>query len=128
MLVILTGVSTLASVLKLIVLLIVFFALLFGAHLFTKWYAKSNYASTGSPNISVLESRRIAPGKDIVIARVGETYVAFVMFKENAVFLTKLDEDELTFSPPQMQNLSFRDVLKKMKRNAGDGTDNENKE
>ena len=130
MLLILSGVSTLASAFKLIVLLIVFFALLYGAHLFTKWYATSNYASAKSANVSLIESKQIAPGKNIVIARIGEKYVSFILFKDNAVFLTELQEEELSFYTPDEQQMgggvSFRDVLKKIGR--GNGTDHENKE
>jgi len=130
MLLILSGISTLASAFKLIVLLIVFFALLYGAHLFTKWYAKSNYAGAKSVNVSVIESRQVAPGKNIVIARIGERYVSFLLLKDNAVFLTELQEEELSFHTPDVQQtggvVSFRDVLKKVRR--GNGTDHENKE
>lgn len=128
MFLILTEVSTLASVFKLLLLLIVFFALLYGAHLFTKWYAKSNFVNTKSSNISILESRQIAPGKSIVIAKVGGKYVSFVMFKENAVFLTELEEEELVFSKPELQNVSFMDVLKKVKRDKGNDNDRKSKE
>lgn len=130
MLLILSGISTLASAFKLIILLIVFFALLYGAHLFTKWYAKSNYASVKSANVSVIESRQIAPGKNIVIAKIGEKYVSFILFKDNAVLLTELQEEELSFYTPDVQQMgggvSFRDILKKVRR--GTGTDHENKE
>ena len=71
MLLILSGVSTLASAFKLIVLLIVFFALLYGAHLFTKWYAKSNYASAKSANVSLIESKQIAVHLDCLGVIVG---------------------------------------------------------
>ena len=129
MLLILSGISTLASAFKLIVLLIVFFALLYGAHLFTKWYAKSNYMNIKSANISVIESRQVAPGKNIVIAKIGEKYVSFLLLKDNAVFLTELQEEELTLHNSEVQQMggvSFRDVLKKVKR--GNDTNYENKE
>lgn len=117
MLLILSEFSTLSSVFKLLGLLLVFFALLYGAHLFTKWYAKSGIVHAKSSNISILESQQISPGKSIVIAKVGERYVSFVLFKENAVFLTELQEDELTFQTqePKNTNVSFQDILKKAK-------------
>lgn len=130
MLLILSEISTLASAFKLIVLLIVFFALLYGAHLFTKWYAKSNYVNGKSANISIVESKQIAQGKNIVIAKVGEKYVSFILCKDNAVFLTELQEEELSFPSPEVQQgggISFRDALKKAAKR-GTGTNHENKE
>ena len=115
MLLILSEISTLSSVFKLILLLVVFFILLYGAHLFTKWYAKSGIVNARSSNISVIESQQISPGKNIVIAKIGNRYVSFVLFKENAAFLTELNEEELVFQSEDMKNTSFSDILKKAK-------------
>lgn len=114
MLLILSEFSTLASAFKLILLLVVFFILLYAAHLFTKWYAKSNFVNAKSSNISIIESQQVSPGKSIVIAKVGEKYVSFLMMKENAVFLTELEKEEITFSPPEEQNMSFSEAFKKV--------------
>lgn len=116
MLLILSEFSTFASAFKLLLLLVVFFILLYAAHLFTKWYAKSNFVNARSSNISIIESQQISPGKTIVIAKVGEKYVSFLMMKENAVFLTDLTEEELIFSAPKEQNMSFSEALKKVAR------------
>lgn len=114
MLLILSEFSTLASAFKLILLLVVFFILLYAAHLFTKWYAKSNFVNAKSSNISIIESQQVSPGKSIVIAKVGEKYVSFLMMKENAVFLTELEKEEITFSSPEEQNMSFSEAFKKV--------------
>lgn len=116
MLLILSGFSTFASAFKLVLLLILFFVLLLGAHLAAKWYAKSGYTNQKASNIKIIESHQIAPGKSIVIAKIGGRYVSFVLFKENAEFLTELDEEELMIpETKQMQMMSFADVLKKVK-------------
>ena len=122
MLLILSGMSTLASAFKLILLLIVFIALLFGAHFFTKWYAKSGFVNPKSSNIKIIESQQLAPGKSIVIAKVGGKYVSFVLFKENAEFLVELDEEDLVFQDEisGMQNMSFGDIFKNVKRDKSD--------
>ena len=91
MLLMLSEISTFSSVFKLFLLLIVFFILLYGAHVFTKWYAKSGIVNARSSNIS------------------------FVLFKENAVFLTELSEEELVFQSEEMKNTSFSEILKKAK-------------
>lgn len=113
MLLILAEFSTLASAFKLILLLVVFFVLLYAAHLFTKWYAKSNFVNAKSSNISIIESQQVSPGKSIVIAKVGGKYVSFLMMKENAVFLTELEKEEIILSPPKEQNVSFSEAFKK---------------
>lgn len=116
MLLILSEISTLSSVFKLFLLLIVFFALLYGAHLFTKWYAKSGIVNSRSSNISIVESQQISPGKSIVIAKIGGKYVSFVLLKDNAVYLTELNEEDLVFHSTEMKNnMSFQDILKKAK-------------
>ena len=115
MLLILSEISTLSSVFKLILLLVVFFILLYGAHLFTKWYAKSGIVNARSSNISVIESQQISPGKNIVNEKIGNRYVSFVLFKENAAFLTELNEEELVFQSEDMKNTSFSEILKKAK-------------
>lgn len=113
------GVSTLASIFKLFLLLILFFLLLVAAHLFTKWFAKSGYANPKSTNISVIESQQLSPGKNLMIAKIGNKYVSFIMFKENAVFLTELDEEDLLISTTndttEVSNASFKEILKKLK-------------
>lgn len=130
MLLILSGMSTLASAFKLVLLLVLFFVLLIGAHFFTKWYAKSGFVNPKSSNIKIIESQQLAPGKSIVIAKVGGKYVSFVLFKENAEFLTELDEEDLIFydETSSMQNMSFVDVFKKVKRDKSSDNDLKNKE
>lgn len=112
MFIVLSEFSALASVIKLLALLLVFFILLYVAHLFTKWYAKSGHINAKSSNISIVESRQVVPGKSIVIAKIGEKYVSFLMTKENAVMLTELSEEELDFEQKPVKNISFKDVLK----------------
>lgn len=111
----LTEFSTLASVFKLIILLIVFIGLLFAAHYFTRWYAKtqSTRAGQGNSNIVIVESRALSPGKSIVIAKIGKKYVSFVLCKENATLLTELKEEDLDFSAPQTEQITFREAFKK---------------
>lgn len=129
MLLILSEFSTFASAFKLILLLVLFFVLLLGAHLVAKWYAKSGYTNQKTSNIKIIESQQIAPGKNIVIAKIGGKYVSFVLFKESAEFLTELDEEELMIpETKQMQTISFADALKKVKRDKERDNDSRSKE
>ncbi len=112
--------STLASIIKLIVLLLFFVALLFGAHFFTKWFAKNTMSSGRTSNIQIIESKQIVPGKSIVIARVGKKIVSFVLTKEQASMLTELEESDLIIEEKtEAQSISFKEVLQHFKKNEG---------
>lgn len=116
MIVVLSNMSTSASFFKMILLLILFIVILIAAYYCTKWLAKSGFAGRKTSNISVVESQQIAPGKSIVIAKVGKEYVSFILLKDHATFLTKIPEEDLELEDPQqMQMLSFKDVMSKVK-------------
>ena len=116
MLVCLTEFSSSASVFKLCLLLLLFIALLYGAHIFTKWYAKSGITGEKGRNIKVVETKQLAPGKSIVIAKIGSKYVSFVMMRDTATLLTELTEDELEPAMPEtVGNVSFMEVFKNAK-------------
>ncbi|MBR1741905.1 MAG: flagellar biosynthetic protein FliO [Lachnospiraceae bacterium] len=115
--VLLSEFSALSNILRLIFLLIVFIALLFGAHFFTKWYGRSGLIHARTANIEILESQQLSPGKNIVIAKIGSKYVSFIVFKEHAAVLTELNEDELIFEErkePEM--VSFKDIFQKVSK------------
>lgn len=114
------GISTLASTIKLLVLLMFFIALLFGAHFFTKWYGKNSLNASRFSNIQIVEMRQIVPGKSIVIARIGKKLISFVLTKDNASMLTELQEEDLTAEEtPVSAAVPFREVLQRLKK--GDG-------
>ncbi len=115
MLVVLSEFSTLASIIKLVALLIVFVLLLFAAHLFTKWYARSTYGNSRTKNIRIVESQQLSPGKNIVIVQIGKKYVSYIQSKDTISVLTELEEDDLDLSPQEIRETSFRDVLKNAK-------------
>ncbi len=121
MFLVLTEMSTFTSIIKLFLLLVLFFVLLYGAHLFTKWYAKSGYVNAKSSNIQIIETQQVVPGKSIVIVKVGEKYIAFLLMKDNAVFLTELSKDELSFDQVIQKTdvskmaMNFTDVFQKVK-------------
>lgn len=117
MLVLMVSFSTLSNIIRLFLLLILFIALLFGAHFFTKWYAKSGIVHAKTPNIEILESQQLAPGKTILIAKIGSKYVSFLVLKDHATFLTELEESDLVFEEKkEMEPISFKDILKKMSK------------
>lgn len=112
--VLLSEFSALSDILRLILLLIIFVALLFGAHFFTKWYGKSGLLHAKTKNIEILESQQLAPGKNIMIARIGSKYVSFIVFKEHAAVLTELSESDLDLEKTvEIQKGSFKDIFQK---------------
>lgn len=116
MLVCLTEFSSFASVFKLFLLLLLFIALLYGAHIFTKWYAKSGMTGEKGRNIEIVETKQLAPGKSIVIARLGSKYVSFIMMKDTATLLAELTEEEIEPALPEaVSNVSFMEVFKNVK-------------
>ena len=112
MFLVLTEMSTFTSIIKLFLLLVL---------LFTKWYAKSGYVNAKSSNIQIIETQQVVPGKSIVIVKVGEKYIAFLLMKDNAVFLTELSKDELSFNQViqktdvSKMTMNFTDVFQKVK-------------
>ncbi len=128
MTVLLSGFSALSSIIQLILFLILFVALLFGAHFFTKWYAKSGIVHSKTSNIEILESQQITPGKNIIIAKIGTKYVSFVLLKENAEFLTELTKDDLVFAEDKVtEPVSFKDMLGKVSQKIKRGNTNMDK-
>lgn len=116
MLLLTSGFSTLASIFKLIFLLIVFIALLFAASWFTRWYAGSTAMKQKNHNISVVEQHPFGPGKMLYIVKIGTKYVAVAAAKESVTVLAELTEEELDL-PSQVHPMdpanqgNFRDVF-----------------
>lgn len=112
MLLLTSGFSTLASLFKLILLLILFLGLLFAASWFTKWYAGSAMLKNKNKNISILESYPLGQGKTIHIIKIGSRYLAVAVSKDQIAMLTELQEEELDLQPVQFPKQgSFRDMF-----------------
>ncbi len=111
------GMSTLASIFKLFLLLIVFILILVASYFFTRWYARSGLVRNTSRNIQVVESFSMGPGKQICILRIGEKYIAVAVSKENITFLTELEGEQICAAMPEaMDASSFREVFGGMVR------------
>lgn len=107
--------STLQNVLSLIAMLIVFVLILVAVHYTTKWMAKSGNIQSGTKNIQVIETYRIAPNKYVQIIRFGTKYIAIAVGKEEISPLTELEESDLQLlQPADMENPSFASVFKNM--------------
>lgn len=109
--VLLIGTSTFASFIKLIMLLIVFILILVGSYYFTKWYGKSGMLKNKSQNVNIVESFPLGPGKQVCILKLGEKYIAVAVCKDQVTVLTELEEDQLSFEAPPLQNTNFKEVF-----------------
>ncbi|MDO4166460.1 MAG: flagellar biosynthetic protein FliO [Eubacteriales bacterium] len=115
MLLLTSGFSTLASLFKLILLLIVFIGLLFAASWFTRWYANASMSKQNNHNIQVMESYAFGPGKTICIVKIGTKYVAVAVTKEKITVLTELTEEELDLQPQEfLKQGSFGDMFSEL--------------
>ncbi len=110
----LTELSTLASFIKLVFLLIVFVLILVVTYYFTRWYARNGAGTRKTRNIEVLESYLLGPGKSISIIRVGEHFLAVSIAKEQVTVLTELSDDELDFTKEIPEAMPFADAFKKV--------------
>jgi flagellar protein FliO/FliZ len=80
----------------------------------TKWIAKSGAIQSGSHNIKVIETFKIAPNKYIQIIQLGSKYYSIGITKDNITFLTALEEEQLDFSQASApQQIPFKDILNK---------------
>ena len=123
----LIGTSTLASLFKLIALLIVFILILVASYYATKWYAKTGMLNNRTQNIHIVESFAMGPGKQICILRLGEKYIAVAVCKDQIVYLTEIPEEQLSLELPKPENGNFKDVFGKMlKQQFQRGTGQEN--
>ena len=112
----LVGMSTLASLIKLILLLVVFVLILFASYYFTRWYAKSGLVKNQSKNIQIMESYPLGPGKQICIIRLGSRYAAVAISKEQITFLTELQEEDLNMEETVAQEMDFGAAFEKVLR------------
>ena len=71
-------------------------------------------------NIQIIETQQVVPEVKVVIIKVGEKYIAFLLMKTMR-FLTELSKDELSFNQVIQrrtflkQILDFTDVFSKVK-------------
>lgn len=103
------------NILQLLAAVAAVVGVLFATYYFTKWFAKSGVVQSGSRNIKVIETFKVAPDRYIQIIQLGSKYYAIGIAKEQITFLTALEEEQLDLSemPPAPGQASFADLLKK---------------
>ena len=108
-----TGTSTL----QFVSVLIIFILVLAATYFVTKWladYQRGTSSSTGK-NISVIETCRISQTKYIQIIRIGNRYTAIAVSKDQVTALGDVPEEELIIKEDGQENISFKEMLEKIK-------------
>lgn len=106
------------NVLRLIAAIVVFFVVLAVTYLVTRWIGKYQQGISGSRNITVLETFKVAQNKYLQVIKVGEVYMVIAICKDSITMLTRLDETELGNIPvnPEDKTDNFAEVLERFKK------------
>ena len=97
---------------QLITVLIIFVAVLAVTAYVTRWIANYQKAQGVGRNIEVVESARLSNNKWIAIVRVGHTYKAVVLSRDQSTYLGDIPAEELELSAPST-GVSFSGLFEK---------------
>ncbi|MBR0163377.1 MAG: flagellar biosynthetic protein FliO [Lachnospiraceae bacterium] len=104
------------SVLQLVTVLLLLCFVVALSYFATRWLAGYQKLKGANLNIEVIESLRVAPGKFVVIVRIGEEYHALGIGKDEMSYLTKVDAESLTIRAPGETGASvFPEILSRLK-------------
>ena len=101
--------------LQFISILIIFIAVLAATYYVTKWIANYQKGAESGKNIDIIETCKISATKYVQIIRIGERYVAIGVSKDEITNLGDVPADDLQFNTETKENLSFKEVLEKIK-------------
>lgn len=109
------GINTTDSIAQLISVLVIFVLVLVLTLVVTRWLANYQKGTRVCGNIEVLETCATGNGKYIQIVRLGKTYVAMAVCKDNVTLLAEVPKDQLVFPEGTTGGMSFKDLLLKAK-------------
>ena len=101
--------------LQFISILIIFIAVLAATYYVTKWIANYQKGAESGKNIDIIETCKISATKYVQIIRIGERYVAIGVSKDEITNLGDVPAEDLKFNTETKENLSFKEVLEKIK-------------
>ena len=101
--------------LQFISILIIFIAVLAVTYYVTKWIANYQKGTESGRNIDIVETCKISATKYVQIIRMGERYVAIGVSKDEITNLGDVPAEDLQFNTESKENLSFKEVLEKIK-------------
>ena len=93
-------------------ILILFFIVLYGAYLASKFAARFQNGRLIGRNMTIIEAISVGPQKTLQLVRVGKTYMVVGVSKDNISFLHEVSEDELVLAQEQ-SSISFGHILKR---------------
>lgn len=110
-----TGIDSFAQFLT---VLLIFVGVLFLTYFSTKWIATYQKGKMLSSNIRVIETFKISSNKFIQIVRIGGTYYAIAIGKDEVTLLGELKEDEIQISESSQgfSQMDFRHILEKAQK------------
>jgi len=118
------------DVLKVILSLICFFALLFLTYVTTRYIAQKQSKSMKSRNISVVETVMLGADKRLHLVKAGKKYILIATTSKSVVFLSEADIDEEAGKeviPEKKEKLfDFKLLLEKYKGNYKNAIEKEN--
>lgn len=108
------------GVLNIISLILIFFLVLFLAYYTAKFAAKyQKNALSGKSNITVIESFRVGGNKFIAVIKIGNTYYAVGIGKDEITLIDRLNGDELKLPDVEGESTSkkidFKEILSQIK-------------
>ncbi|MGN0435290.1 MAG: flagellar biosynthetic protein FliO [Wujia sp.] len=91
------------------------------AYFTTKFIAKyQNNALNNKSDIRVVESYRLANNKFIAIVKIGDSYYAIGLGKDEITLIDKLNSDEIKFDKmdetSEVKKLDFKEILSQIKK------------
>lgn len=109
-----TGINSVAQFLT---VLLIFVGVLALTYFSTKWIASYQKGKMFSSNITVIETYKITTNKFIQIIRIGESYYAIAIGKDEITMLGEIKEDELNFqqAAQSVANMDFKNIFEKAK-------------
>lgn len=111
--------STFESVLKLIVLIVVFIVIIFACYLTTRFIGNQQLGQLKDSNFKVIDTFKPAPNKFLQIIKVGKRYFLIAVSKEDISYIAELSEEDIKLKSND-QHGSFKDIFAKIaSRNSG---------
>lgn len=114
--------STGKAIGELIVVILIFIFVLFITAVTTRWIANFQKEKSVGENISIIETKKIAPNKLIEIVRIGDKYYALALGKDEVSLIDELPEESVNIPTATQESFSFKEILNKVKETGEDQT------
>ncbi|MBR6326696.1 MAG: flagellar biosynthetic protein FliO [Lachnospiraceae bacterium] len=98
---------------QLIAVLVIFVGVLAVTLWATRWMANYQKGLNNGRNIEVIETARIANNKWVQIVRVGDTYKALAISRDEVCYLGDVPSDQVHISPNKEVSASFSGMFEK---------------